>query len=132
MYRAKNRREYSLKAHIIFVVKYRKKLLTPEISFFVKTQLLSIAERSDFLIELMETDRDHIHILVEYDPKVSLLAVVRRLKQESTVALWKNYDKFLRRHFWREHTFWSDGYFVCSIGEGASYETIQRYIKSQG
>jgi len=37
----------------------------------------------------------------------------------------------MRKHFWKEHTFWSDGYFVCSTGE-ASTETIKQYIASQG
>lgn len=80
----------------------------------------------------METGEDHIHMLIEYEPKLSVLQIVRRLKQESSVSLWKIHKNFLKTHFWKEHTFWSDGYFVCSIGEGASYEVIQKYIKSQG
>ena len=62
---------------------------------------------------------------------MSILQIVRRLKQESTYDLWKVHEQELKKHFWKERTFWSDGYFVCSIGEGASYETIQEYIRSQ-
>lgn len=132
MYKRKNHAKYSLKVHLIFVVKYRKKLITPEISFFIKTIFTRVADRSGFRIELMETGEDHIHMLIEYEPKLSVLQIVRRLKQESSVSLWKIHKNFLKTHFWKEHTFWSDGYFVCSIGEGASYEVIQKYIKSQG
>lgn len=132
MYKSKNHSKYSLKAHLVFVVKYRKKLLNPEIDFFVKQKFLQIAERSDFEIELMESDKDHIHLLIDYEPKVSILQIVRRLKQESTIDLWRVHENELKKHFWKERTFWSDGYFACSIGEGASYETIQQYIKSQG
>jgi len=132
MYKSKNHSKYSLKAHLIFVVKYRKPLLTLDISFAIKSKFLQIAERSDFDIELMETDKDHIHLLIDYEPKVSILQIVRRLKQESTYMMWQNYEVLLKKHFWKERTFWSDGYFVCSIGEGASYDTIQEYIKSQG
>ena len=132
MYKSKNHSKYNLKAHLIFVVKYRKKLLTSDIAFFIKGKFLQIAERSDFDIELMETDRDHIHLLVDYAPKVSILQIIRRLKQESTYDLWKNYSSILKKHFWKEKTVWSDGYFVCSIGEGVSCDTIQKYIESRG
>ena len=128
MYKRKNH----AKVHLIFVVKYRKKLITPEISFFIKTIFARVADRIGFRIELMETGEDHIHLLIEHEPKLSVLQIVRRLKQESSVNLWKIHKNFLKTHFWKEHTFWSDGYFVCSIGEGASYEVIQKYIKSQG
>ena len=53
MYKSKNHSKYSLKAHLVFVVKYRKKLLNSEIDFFVKQKFLQIAERSDFEIERM-------------------------------------------------------------------------------
>lgn len=48
MYKSKNHSKYSLKVHLVFVVKYRKKLITPEIDFFLKTKLNQIADRSDF------------------------------------------------------------------------------------
>ena len=132
MYKSKNHSKYNLKAHLVFVVKYRKKLINKDIDFFLKTKIKQIEDRSDFRIELMETDKDHIHLLVDYDPKVNILQIVRRLKQETTFELWKVHENYLKRYFWQERTFWSDGYFACSIGEGVSYDTIQEYIKSQG
>lgn len=132
MYKSKNHSKYSLKVHLVFVIKYRKKLINKDIDFFLKTKIQQIADRSDFDIELMETDKDHIHLLIDYEPKVSVLQIVRRLKQETTYELWKVHESYLKKHFWKENTFWSDGYFACSIGEGASYDTIQEYIKSQG
>ena len=80
----------------------------------------------------METDKDHIHLLIDYEPKINVLQIVKRLKQETTYELCKVHESYLKKYFWKENTFWSDGYFVCSIGEGASYDTIQEYIKSQG
>jgi len=51
---------------------------------------------------------------------------------EITYHIWRSsHRSFLFKHFWKEHTFWSDGYFVCSIGE-ASPDTIREYILSQG
>jgi putative transposase len=59
------------------------------------------------------------------------MAIVRTLKQASTIQLWQRHEKALKKHFWKERTFWSDGYFCCTIGN-ASQETIRQYIESQG
>lgn len=89
-----------------------------------------IAEKSDFTIKEMEVERDHIHLMVESVPKLSPLQIVRRLKQESTYYIWKKCPQ-LQNFFWKEKTFWSDGYFCCSIGN-ASIDTVRKYIESQG
>ena len=81
----------------------------------------------------MEVDKDHIHMLVSYNPTQSVLDIVRLLKQISTYRIWRqnnNYN-YLKKQFWVEKTFWSDGYFTCSIGN-VSKETIQKYIENQG
>lgn len=133
MYKSKNHSKFSLKAHLVFVTKYRKPLLKNNLIVNqLRLKLADIEARSDFNIELAEVDKDHIHILVDYEPKVSILQIVRRLKQETTFTLWRLFKEKLRKHYYKERTFWSDGYFVCSIGVGASYETIQKYISSQG
>ena len=79
----------------------------------------------------MEIDKDHIHLLVSYPPKLSISSIVRKLKQVNTISLWEQNPLYLSKHFWKERTFWSDGYFACSIGE-ANPETIRRYIENQG
>ena len=105
MYKSKNHSKYSLKVHLIFVVKYRKKLINKDINFFLKTKIKQIEERSDFRIELMEIGQDHIHLLIDYDPKISVLQIVRRLKQETTFELWKVHEAYLKKHFWKEQAF---------------------------
>lgn len=79
----------------------------------------------------METDKDHIHILLQYPPNDSIRKIVSILKQESTYYIWEKYAGFLRYYYWAEHTLWSDGYFAASVGD-ASVETIRKYIVSQG
>jgi putative transposase len=76
----------------------------------------------------MEVDKEHIHLLIQYGPKMSILEIVRLLKQMTTFHIWKQHEKYLSNHFWKERTFWSDGYFACSIGN-ASKEMIQKYIQ---
>lgn len=126
-YNSKNRHKYLLKCHLIFCVKYRKKLLVGILNDMIKNALEKIAKKSDFDIETMESDRDHIHFLINYPPTLSISSIVRRLKQESTVAIWEVFTDRLKREFWAEKTFWSDGYFVCSVGE-ANSEIVENYI----
>ena len=128
-YGTKNHSKFLITYHVIFVVKYRKKLLDLY-GDKIKNLVLEIAEQSDFVISELEVDRDHLHLMIESVPKLSPLQIVRRLKQESTVRLWKLYPE-LKKHFWNEKIFWSDGYFCCSIGN-ASIETVRKYIESQG
>lgn len=59
-------RKYYLKVHLVFVCKYRKNLLNGAIDLEVKRKIIEISKRSDFTIDIMETDKDHIHLLVNY------------------------------------------------------------------
>lgn len=130
-YEHSNRHKYYLKCHLIFCIKYRKKLLVGKFNDTIKCILKGIAEKSDFDIEIMESDKDHIHFLISYPPKLSVTSIVRKLKQESTVFAWHLYGSMLRKYFWKEKILWSDGYFCCSIGE-ANPNTVREYIRQQG
>jgi putative transposase len=85
----------------------------------------------DFSIQVMEVDKDHIHLLVNYTPNVSVAQIVRLLKQMTTATVWFSHNIELKKHFWKQRVFWSSGYFVCSTGD-ASAETIAKYIEEQG
>ena len=124
-------RKYSLKYHIIFVCKYRKNLLEREdIGKFMKEGMIRIANGSKFIIDTIEIDRNHMHLLISSTPSISAAQIVRKLKQESTIAAWKHFSEFLKKHFWKERTFWTDGYFVSSTGQ-ASEETIGDTLKTK-
>jgi len=123
--------KYLLKAHLILVVKYRKKLLVNDMDDVMKQALFEVGPLSDFEIEVMETDEDHVHLLLNYSPKLSIASIVNRLKGMSTNRIWKLKAVELKKVFWKENTFWSDGYFCCSIGD-ASTNMIKEYIEEQG
>ena len=131
MYKSLNHSCFALKLHIVLVVKYRRKILLGELDKNLKRIILEIAKKSDFSIDVMESDKNHIHILVDSVPKLSPLEIVRKLKQESTYNLWLTDETILKKYFWRERTLWTDGYFVCSTGD-ASLDTIKKYIENQG
>lgn len=129
-YERTNHSKSLLLCHLIFVCKYRKKLLVT-LGDDVKAILADVSERYGFGIVEMEVDQNHVHLLVQYEPKWSILEIVRLHKQITTYRLWRIHSAYLKKHFWKEKTFWSDGYFACSVGN-ASKETIQAYIQNQG
>ena len=130
-YNRHNRRKYSLKVHIVLVTKYRKQLLIGSIADDVKQKILDIANTRGYEIIAIETDKDHIHFLLSYDTADRVYDIVKIVKQETIYHLWQKYSSVLSKQYWKEKTFWSDGYFACSIGEVSS-ATIQKYIESQG
>lgn len=95
-----------------------------------KAIFLSIASKSDFDIEVMETDDDHVHCLIRYIPRRSIAKIVRRPKQRATSQIRQLHHTTLRRQYWYQSILWSDGYFVCSVG-GASPDTIRNHILSR-
>lgn len=100
--------KYRLVIHLIFVVKYRKKLLT-KLGHDIKDSIKIIESYSDFDVVELEVDKDHLHMMISYPPKLSVLQVVRRLKISTTKYLWKCHSEYLSNQFWKEKTFWSDG-----------------------
>ena len=132
VWKSKNRHKYLLQYHIIFVCKYRKKLLAlKEISDYAKQFSYEICTKSNIIIKYMETDKDHIHYMIETEPTISISKVVNLIKSYTTYHIWKKHTEYLKNHFWKEHTFWTDGYFACSVGN-VSEEMLKQYIENQG
>jgi putative transposase len=61
-----------------------------------------LANRYHFKIVEMEVDKDHIHLLIHYEPKMGILEIVRLLKQMTTFSNWKQHEKDLVKPFWKE------------------------------
>ena len=130
-YNRKKHTKYSLKVHLIFVTKYRKHIFVNDKADTIKQSIYDICKKINCSIIQMETDKNHIHILLSYNPDISISEIVKRLKQYSTYTLWKYHSSFLSKEYWKKKELWSDGYFVCSTGE-ASTKTIEKYIQNQG
>ena len=97
----------------------------------LKIKILDICNNNNYQIIAMETDKDHIHLLLCYDTTICVADIVKVLKQETTYYLWQKYYNLLIKQYWKKKIFWSDGYFACSIGE-VSTDIIQKYIENQG
>ena len=126
-YTCHNRRNCRLKAHIVLVTKYHKQLLKGTIAGDVKQKIFDLCNSNGWDIIAIETKKDHIHFLINYDTTDRVCDIVKILKP---YYLWQKYPDFLSKWYWKKKIFWSDGSFACSIGEISS-ATIQKYIESQ-
>lgn len=104
-WKSKNRHKYLLQYHLIFVCKYRKKMLTPKISDDIKQLSYEICNKHNILIHEMETDKDHIHYMIETKPNCNIADIVKTIKSYTTFRIWKLHKNYLQKHFWKENTF---------------------------
>lgn len=131
-YKSNSRSKFLLQFHLIFVCKYRKHLLSGNnISAEIKRLSYEIANKHNVVIRYMETDKDHIHYMIETKPNINLANFVKTMKSYLTYHIWQKYPVYLSKCFWKEKTFFSDGYFLTSIGN-VSQEVLKDYIENQG
>lgn len=119
---------YSLHVHLVFITKYRKKILGDLYHDFFK-QCVSVICK-DFEAELKECngERDHVHTLIRYPPTVQLSKLVNNLKSVSSRRM---RNEFLDlRGSYDKPVLWSRSYFAGSCG-GAPLEIIKQYIQNQ-
>jgi len=121
---------YEIHYHIVFPVKYLRALLRPEIEAELVRIAGEIQERYEIEFEQMGADRDHIHLLCSAHPKVSIGRIVRTFKSITAIELFKTFPA-LQDELWGGE-FWSDGYYVATVGERNNWETVARYVKNQG
>lgn len=114
--------------HIVWCVKYRKKVLTGGIVDDIKELLLQIARENGFTIEQMEAMPDHIHMFITATPNHLITNMVKALKGVSARLLFKKHPE-LKKHLWGGHL-WNPSYYVGTVGH-ISEETVKKYIESQ-
>ena len=110
--------------------KYRRKIFNEGVQAYLVETLKSLPKhRPDLIVKEINTDQDHIHLLVSIPPTETVGSVVRLLKSNTAKAL---NDKFpdLRKVYWGTRSIWSAGYFVSTVG--VNEEIIRRYIQNQG
>lgn len=121
---------YQTHYHIVFPVKYRKGLLFEEITTEIKVIADEIGERYEIEFERIGCDKDHVHILCSFHPKYSIGEIVRKFKSLTARELFKKFT-WLRKELWGGE-FWSDGYYVATVGEGGNWSVVEKYVRKQG
>ena len=120
---------YELKYHLVWVPKYRAKILGGEVREYLKGVFLEIAEEYEFRIDAMEVMADHVHIFIEAPPSYSPSEIAQIIKSISAREVFKRFPK-MRKLMW-SGKIWNEGYFVRSVGDKVTDEVIRKYIKYQ-
>ena len=121
---------YSLKLHIVFVTKYRRKTLTPELLAYLREAFTEILEGWRCALLEFGGEADHVHLLVEIHPALNISTLINNLKTASARRARNRFAEHLKPFYWKPY-FWHRAYYVGSVG-GATLETVRRYVESQG
>jgi putative transposase len=119
---------HAIAYHLVWCVKYRKTLLTRQIGDRVKEIVTEQAIAQGCEIIEIETDTDHVHVLVRVKPTHSVSSLVHRFKGVSARRIFQEFPH-LKWRLWGGHL-WSPSYFAATVG-GAPLSTIKQYVKSQ-
>ncbi|MDQ0945923.1 IS200/IS605 family transposase [Streptomyces sp. V1I1] len=120
---------FVLHAHLVFVTKYRHKVFKDAHLTRMEEIMRSVCE--DFECELVEFngEKNHVHLLVNFPPKVALSKLVNSLKGVSSRRMRQEFPDLVR-HYWSAQRLWSGSYFAGSVG-GAPLSIVRRYIERQ-
>ena len=120
--------KHDLKVHLVWIPKYRKKVLTGEVAIRVRDVIRQIAMEHEITIISGKVASDHIHVLVAYRPHVDVSMIVQWLKGISSRIHLQEFPH-LKKKFWGRH-FWARGYLAVSTGN-ITDEMVKKYIAEQ-
>ena len=124
---------YYAQYHICWCTKYRRRILNPGVSEYVRKILThTVRSMNGVKIEELGIDdkmKDHIHLVLTIPPKYGASDVIARLKAESASMLRKKFA-WLKNVYWKENIVWSPGFFLSTVG--ANEKVIKEYVKWQG
>ena len=121
---------YDAHYHVVFPVKYRKALINASVTGAIREIAHAIEERYEITFEKLGTDGDHIHLLCSFHPKYSGSAVVGLFKSITAKQLFVRFPE-LRKELWGGE-FWTDGYYLATVGKRGDWATVERYVANQG
>ena len=115
--------------HLVFVIKYRRKVIDDTISDRLKEMFEYISPNYNIALQEWNHDIDHIHILFKGQPNTELSKFINTYKSASSRLVKKEYPQ-IRQKLWKE-SFWSKSFCLLTTG-GAPIEVIKKYIEKQG
>jgi len=116
--------------HIVFVKKYRRKILTPELLAYLEIAFGEILEGLRCKLIEFGGEPDHVHLLVDIHPALDISVLINNLKTASARRTRNRFAEHLGK-FYSKPLFWHWAYFVGSVGS-ATLETVRAYVDAQG
>ena len=121
---------YQIHYHMVFPVKYRKALIDEQVTDIIKETASGIAQRYAIEMEAIGCDKDHIHLLCGAHPKIAPGRIVQIFKSITAREIFKRKPS-VKKALWGGE-FWTDGYYVATVGERANWDTVENYVQKQG
>jgi putative transposase len=128
-YRKNSHSKHDLKVHLIWIPKYRKRVLVGKVAERVRDVLRQVSMEHEIHIISGKVASDHVHMFISYRPQQAISKLVQYLKGTSSRILLQEFTH-LQKQFWGRH-FWARGYMAISSGN-ITDEMIQEYIDEQG
>ena len=116
--------------HIVCPAKYRRVVFDDKVDEVLKEICLEIGKRYEIHFLEIGTDKDHVHFLVQSVPMYSVTKIVRTIKSITAREIFREVPE-VKKKLWGGE-FWSDGYYVSSVGKKGNEKGISNYVKSQG
>ena len=116
--------------HIQITIKYRRSVLTPEVQNTILETMKDFKERYALEITTVGFDQNHIHILCRFLPKYSGGQIIRLIKNLTAKQVF-THNPEVKRQLWGGE-FWTDGYYIATVGGRGTKTVIENYIKNQG
>ena len=120
---------FMMHCHLVFVTKYRKVVISDQILKRMKEIFIDICGKFEAELNEVNSDGDHVHLLISYPPKVTLSKLVNSLKGVSSRRIREEFPIFSENHYYKG-VLWSPSYFAASCG-GAPLNIIKEYIENQ-
>ena len=116
--------------HFVFVAKYRRLVISSEVDQVLKEICLEISKRYEIRFLEIGSESDHVHFLIQSVPNYSPTKIATTVKSILAREIFSLCQE-VKQKLWGGE-FWSDGYFVSTVGEHATETVIRQYIKNQG
>jgi putative transposase len=120
---------YTLTVHIVFVTKYRRKVISPAMLSRCREIFQETCDKWECTLVEFNGEADHVHLLVNFAPQVQLSKLIANLKTVSSRLLRKEFADLLNR-IYSKPVFWTGSYFVASCG-GVTIEQLKKYVEQQ-
>ena len=119
-----------IKAHLVLVSKYRKKVFTDEMLTTLEAVMNKNLEKNGCELIEFNGEPDHVHLLFQYLPQQQLSKLVNSMKTATSRVLSKQFEAELKQVYWRKKVVWSSSYYVSSCG-GVTIDKLKEYIEEQ-
>lgn len=121
---------YNLKYHLVLVSKYRQKCITVPIMMRLKEIFMELCQKWECTLIEFNGESDHIHLLLDINPKIALSNFINNLKTVSSRYIRKDFSTHLAKFYYKNPIFWSRSYCLLTCG-GAPLSVIKQYIEQQ-